>query len=411
MSFIRFITVLAWRNLWRSKRRTWITVSSVIFAVLLAVAMESMNQGGHEQIIRNMVQMSSGYMQYQDTLYFDERSLDNTLEFTENIQQDLESALPASAYYVPRLESFVLVASGSSARAAMITGVDFEKEQRMGRIGDKLLEGQLPHAESMDVLIPKGIARRFELGIGDTLVVFGQGFQGMQAAGKFAVSGIIEFPLTQLNDLMVYLPLKAAQWLFVADDRLTSVLLMAREESQLKSATEDLQAVAAKHGLSLIGWKEMNPDLISALEFDKASGQMMTMILYVVIAFGIFGTILTMTLEREKEFGTMLSLGMHRKKLALVSLLETLLICALGVFGGLLIGVPITYYFKFNPIPLGGDIAQTVEQFGMEALLTFSTNPGLYIRQAVVVFVIAFVVASYPLWRVFTLDILKTIRS
>lgn len=411
MNFLRFTIILAWRNLWRSRKRTLITVSSIFFAVFLAISLESMNVGSHEQIIANMVRLSSGYGQFQDSLYLKEKSLDNTIEFTEVFRSQLESELPSNVYFVPRLETFALVAAESTTRSAMITGVDFGKENQISRLTEKLVEGEIPDADSEDIVLPIGLANRFSVGVGDTVVVFGQGFQGMQAAGKFRVGGIVKFPLAQQNDLMVYLPIKAAQYLFVAENRLTGILLMADEEKYIEQILPDLQKIADQNGINYIPWKAINPDLISALEFDRASGKVMTLILYMVIAFGIFGTILTMTLEREREFGTMMSLGMRRGKLAILTLIETILMCLIGIVGGIVIGIPVTYYFKKNPIPLGGDIAATVEQFGMEAEIAFSTQPALYYQQAMVVFFIAFMVASYPIWRVFTLNILKAIRS
>lgn len=411
MNQLIFLATLAWRNLWRSKRRTVITFSSVGFAVFLAIAMESVNAGQHEQIVANMVRMSTGYLQFQDSSYWEERSMDNSFELRRSLTEKIDRTLGNGAYAVPRIESFALVAGTTNTRAALVTGVDFEKENRIIGIADKLVEGSIPNATAQMALVPVGIAEKLQLGVGDTVVVVGQGYQGLSAAGKYPISGLIKFPIPQQNDLMVYLPLVAAQELFAAEGRLTSLLLMAETEDQLVKKLPALEAMAREEGLKLMNWKSLSPDMVSALEFDKVSGRVMLMILYVVIGFGIFGTILTMTLEREKEFGSMLSLGMRRWKLAYVSLLETCMICTLGIACGVLMGYPLTYYFYANPIPLQGEMAKAMEEYGMEAIITFSIKPEVYIRQAEIVFVIAFLVASYPIWRIFTLNILKTIRS
>lgn len=119
---------LAWRNLWRSKRRTWITISSVLFAVLLALFLESMDRGSQEVMVQNVVRFSTGYAQLQDTLYFDESHIDNAMLCDDDCMEKLLEDFPNLAYTVPRLESVALAAGDEKTRVGFITGIHYESE-------------------------------------------------------------------------------------------------------------------------------------------------------------------------------------------------------------------------------------------------------------------------------------------
>ncbi len=158
-------------------------------------------------------------------------------------------------------------------------------------------------------------------------------------------------------------------------------------------------------------WEELQPELVQTIEFDQAGTLMFLLILYVIIGFGIFGTVLTMTLEREKEFGVLISVGMQRRKLAQVIFTETLIMNFLGVLFGLILSIPVLLYFYYNPIPLGEGMEDMMAEYGMEAVLRFSLDPQFFYQQAIIVFCISMAIVAYPVIRVFRLDVLKAARK
>ena len=146
----------------------------------------------------------------------------------------------------------------------------------------------------------------------------------------------------------------------------------------------------------LMKWDEMMPDLVQNIELDNASGIIMLMILYIVIAFGIFGTIMMMVSERLKEFGILVSIGMKKWRLILVTTIETIFVSFIGVIGGILGSLPLVYYFHNNPIPITGEAAKTFESLAIEPIFYFSNEPVIYSSQALVVLIIALATAIYP---------------
>jgi putative ABC transport system permease protein len=401
---------LAWRNIWRNRKRTIITMSSVLFAVLLALFARSINDGTQTRMIENMVRFNTGYVQVQYAEYFDEPSLDNTFEADENLINKIKNSNDKIKLLIPRLESFALAASAEKSKGALIQGIDLNAESQLNNLEEKLIEGSFFIPGEDAAVLSEDLAKFLQLKVNDTVVFIGQGFMGMSAAGKFLVKGIVKLPFQEMNSQMVYLSIESAQWLFAAENRLTSLLIMPENDKQVKSVIKSLQNMLDKD-LVAYSWRELMPELLRALEFDRVSDSILLLILYMVVGFGVFGTILTMTLERYREFGILLSIGTQRIQLAIISFLETLMISFSGVIAGLLLGYFILLYFYFNPIPLSGDLSDLTEQYGIEPMLYFSISPDVFISQAFVVFIITLLIAIYPVVQIFRLNILKAARS
>ena len=402
---------LSWRNLWRNKRRTWITIFSVVFAVFLAMFLESMDRGSQETMIKNVVQFSTGYIQLQDTLYQDEPFIDNTMHFDSQLEELLLQNHSGIDFLVPRLESFALAAGDDRSRVSLVFGIDPQKEHQFNQVKNRLRDGDFFTENEMEAVIGEGLAKSLELNVGDTLVLLGQEYHGVTAAGKLYIAGVVHHALPQMNVKIVYLKLEDAQWLFSAYERLSSLIISPQNPSRHTQLANELKNQDYLSDYNVYTWEELQPELVRTIEFDQAGTFIFLLILYVVIAFGIFGTILTMTLEREKEFGVLISVGMHRWKLSLVIFIETLIINFTGVLIGLVFSLPIMIYFHFNPISLGEDLGAIMEHYGMDAVLPFSLDPQIFTQQGTIVFFISMIIVLYPISRIISLNVLDAARK
>jgi ABC-type lipoprotein release transport system permease subunit len=187
-------------------------------------------------------------------------------------------------------------------------------------------------------------------------------------------------------------------------------VLMVEDHYALPAAMRSLK----KHiepPFMLMSWSELQPELVSMIEADKAGGVFMKAILYMIITFGIFGTILMMISERKRELGVMIAIGMQRIKLGNILFLETFFMGILGAIAGILGSIPLTYYFYLHPIPLTGDAAGTMIEMGIEPLMYFSMHPRVFYVQAITVFVITMVIALFPIYKSFTLKLTEALRA
>jgi ABC-type lipoprotein release transport system permease subunit len=401
--------LLAWRNLWRNKRRTLIAAASVFFAVLLALVMRSMQEGSYDYMIEASVSMYTGYIQIHKDEYWDKRSIDKSMELSDKIVKEI-SEIENVTLVTPRLESFSLISFGNATKVASIIGIDPEQENRMTRLKAKLIKGSYLTINSKGLLISEGLARLLKADVGDSVVIYGQGYHGVTAADRIPIEGIVKFTLPELNKSMVYLSLKYAQWLYSAPGRITTLSVMINHSDDLKDVYDKVDGMFDDK-YEVMTWSEMMPELVQSIEIDNVSGIIMLGILYVIIGFGIFGTVMMMTAERTREFGILISVGMKKWRLSLVSFLESVFLSFIGVAAGVIVTTPVLYYLNQNPILLTGELAEMILSFGLEPILPFRFAPNIFIDQFLTVLVIAMISSLYPVGFIKRLKPVEAIRK
>ena len=256
------------------------------------------------------------------------------------------------------------------------------------------------------------LSQYLQLGIGDTIVLISQGYHATTAAGKFEIKGIVKLPLPDIDNKIVYLPLDICQGLFNAEGNLTS-LALAVNENQDKSIARTVERISTlvSGDQKVMEWREMNEVMVSQMDADDKSGQIMLGILYLVIAFGIFGTVLMLTAERKREFGVLVAIGMQKKKLASIMTLEMLLIGLLGVLVGVAVASVFILYGVEHPLIFKGEMAKMFEEYGMEPKMAFWTIDSYYISQLVIVMVMVLLAIGYPLRKIFGMKVVNALRA
>jgi len=468
---------LAWRNIWRNKRRTLITAASIFFAVLIAIMMRSFQLGSYGNMIDNFVESYSGYIQVQHDDFWEKRSINNTIEFTDSLQQKISDTKNVKAVF-PRLESFALASSGNSTKGAIVMGIIPEKENEMTRAEDKIVkhrltklvidslknnenlppdlmkrmneredksftgkedlkihlgledyenadeylsiianysafDGEYLKAGENAVLVADKLAKYLNITVGDTLILISQGFHGVSASGLFPVKGIISLPNPELNRSFIYMPLSIAQEFYSAYNRITSLAINVNNNDykQIVTTKNAIQEKLDPQEFAVMDWKEMNPELVQQIESDNTSGKLMIGILYLIIAFGIFSTVLMMTAERQREFGVMIAVGMQKLKLAGIVVIELIFIGILGTVSGMLASIPGIIIGHNNPVRLSGELAESMESFGMEPVMPFALIDTYFFNQALVVMVIILVVIIYPVYSITKIKEIDALRA
>jgi len=392
------IAKLTWRNLWRNKRRTFITMASVTFAVFLAILMQSFQKGVFDNLVKNVVSFYYGYIQIHKNGYWDEQVLDNSFAYNDSLAKQLNLNTHIKEI-VPRIETFVLASIGTNTKGCMLVGTDALKENELTGLKNKIINGAYFNNNENVALVAEGLAKRLNISVNDTIVLLGQGYQGAMAAGKYKVKGIVHFGSPALNDGLVYLPLITAQSLLNAENMITSIALAIDDPENISLIQKEVIQITGKE-YEVMNWTELMPEIANHIKADGASFYVFTGILYLIIAFGIFGTILMMTAERRYEFGMLIAIGMKKIRLGLILLYETILITILGVISGILISLPFTIYFNQKPLRFTGEIADIYERFGFEALFPTALDNGIFITQSMIVLIIAFIIGLYPLWHI-----------
>ena len=345
---------LSWRNIWRNKKRTIIVASSVFFAVILSAVMRSAQLGSYSYMIDSSAKLFTGHLQIQGENYWDKRSLDESIIINQSTIDSI-AATPHVRQVTQRLEAFALVSHKSSTKVSQVIGVDPYNEDLMTGVKKKLVGGTYFNKDSRGLLIGSGLAKMLKATVGDSIVLYGQGYHGQIAAAISPIIGIIKLPFKAMDNAMVLLPLAYAQEVFSCPSRITSLPILVENIRFLDDAEQSLR-LFLKADQRMMTWDEMMPDLEQNIEVDNMSGVIMLAILYIVIAFGVFGTVMMMVSERAKEFAILISVGMKKRRLFLVLTIETFLVSFVGVVVGIVTSIPVILYLVNNPIHLGGEM-------------------------------------------------------
>jgi ABC-type lipoprotein release transport system permease subunit len=400
---------LAWRNIWRNKKRSIITILSVFIAVFLALIMRSMQLGMYKHMIDNVVGSYTGYIQIHSKGYWDERSIDNAIPIEDNFIEKIENVKGVKAI-LPRLENYGLLSIGDLTKAISINGIVLEKELEIQDIQSKIIEGTL-FKNPNDIVIGKGLASYFKVAVNDTLVFIGQGYHGMMASGKFKISGIIDLKNPTLNKMTVLLSLNDAQDLFSAPNLVTSLVIDKDANAHIHKVKKIIEQQIDTKDFEVLTWEEMMPELQQTILADSVGGLLMIAILYMILIFGIFGTVLMMTQERTYEFGVLIAIGMRKVKLQSLVFIETVILSLTGVLLGVLFAYPIMLWKHYEPFQFPGDQAKMMENFGFAAEVPFYIQADLPIAHALLIFCIALLVAIYPIYIIKKIKPIEAMRA
>ena len=400
---------LAWRNIWRNKRRTLITTASIFFGVFLATMMTSMQEGIYSKMIDNVVSFYSGYIQIHQKDYWDNKTLENTFVPNDSIQNLLTNNKFVTKF-APRLENFTLVSSGKNTKGAALIGIDPIKEDNITGRSKWVIQGEFLSTGDNGALIAINIAKNLNVSIGDTIILLSQGYQGVTAADLVPIKGILDFPSPQLDNLGLFVSLTKAQQFYSAQGRITSYVIMTDDYNNVTHAKHVLQNQIGSE-LKAQTWAEMDPTTKQLIEGDRAQGVIMKGILYLLIGFGVFGTVIMMIAERRKELGVLVAIGMKKGKMAAILMYETILIGIVGVLAGFAFSIPIIQFLVGNPIPITGEMGEAYELFGMEPAIYFDNALGIFMNQILIILLISFVVGIYPITKVIRLKVTKALRA
>lgn len=401
--------LIAWRNLWRNKKRTAIAVGSVTFAVLFACIMRSSQEGGYERMVDNLAGIYSGYLRLSAEGYSDSPSFEKSIQADEKMLNSISEVKHVTGVY-PRIESAILLSHDERTKGVFLMGIDTEAENKNDRLSGQMVGGNYFNNGSNGVMLGEGVSEYLKVTVGDSIIVFGQDRYGSTAAGIYPVLGIIKLASPYIDDRMVYMPLPLAQKLFDCGDHVTTIAVMVDEADAVPHIQAELKTVV-RSGTEVKTWNELFPDMEQAITLDRTIGIIMIGILYAVIGLGIFGTIVMMTLERTREFAMCIAVGMKRFQLGITSVYESIFICLLGVVTGFMIAFPILIYLHNNPIRFTGKDAEAYEKFNVEAIVPFSLDAGIFISQMLIIFVMSIVIAQYPLLKISRLNILNSLRG
>ena len=387
---------LAWRSLGRNPRRTGLTVAATAFSVILVVCMIGLSNGSHEQMIEDGVRMASGHLSLMAPEHLEERTLEQPLDWTPEISRTLDST-SGIAGFTPRLDSFALVSQAEATQGMLIRGTDPASEDDVSEIKKRVVEGRfLSGGGEREIVLGQSGAKKLDVAIGDEVLLYGIAYSLENAYELFTVVGLFRFPDSRLERSLAFVSLEDAQSFYVYPDKVTEVAILLEDSESAPTVESALAARLSGSDLRVHTWQEVVPELDQYVTLDKWGMYLILVMLVVVVGFGILNTVLMTVLERKREFGVLLALGLRPAQVFRIVYLESIFLATVGILIGLIIAIPIVLYFQAHPIPLEGSMAQAMLEFNMEPIITWKLRASNPIGSSLTMMGVAILAALYP---------------
>ena len=193
---------IAWRNVWRNKRRSFITIAAIFIAIFLSIFMRSLQLGMYDNMIKNVVGSFSGYVQLHSKGYWEDKNIDNSYEVSESVLNDIKR-IDGVSNIIKRLQTGVLSSNNKLSKFLYVTGIEQEDEKKLTDWSKRLIHGTLLNDNRSSIIVAKGVAKYYDAKVGDSIILIGQGYHGMQAVGIFPIQGIIDMKNPNLNTIPV----------------------------------------------------------------------------------------------------------------------------------------------------------------------------------------------------------------
>jgi putative ABC transport system permease protein len=404
--------LLALRNLFRNTRRTLLTLAAIGFGLSMMIFVVNLQHGSYQSMINTAVSSMAGHVVVQADGYQEEKEPTLLVQDASAVVAALASEYP-DAVVAPRIFTGGLLMSAHSSVGVALTGLDASAELQVQDLHEKVVEGEWLTDDDRQIVIGVDMAGTLDVEIGDKLVYMGQNGSDEVQSRLFRVRGLLRTGSAQFDGRLAFAHLGAAQEIMGGGDVANMVTLHLPNADDAFEAAPHLEALLARPELDVRHWKDALPELFAIIQVDRGSGDVMLAIIGLIVAFGVLNTMMMSVLERTREFGVMLSLGMKPRQIAWLVLLEGMVLGLLGAAAGLLLGLAFSWPVVHHGIDYGAMMGgETMESGGivMDLVVHGAWDPvrmALYFAGAVVFCICA---AIYPAWSISKLQPVVALR-
>ena len=402
---------LAWRNLWRQPRRTWLTTGAMVFSNILLVFLISLQFGMYGLMVDNGLKAFTGHMQVQAPGFLDDEKMRQTvpdiLPLADELRADLGTDRVAA-----RGQAYVLASSDDRSYGIAVFGVEPHYEAIVSSVPGLVTEGRfLDASDSAAIVVGSLLAKNLRVSIGDELTLLGSGVDGSFAAAVVDIVGIFDTGIADIDRTIAELPIAYFQDMFYLRGAGHRVVINAPtidDVAKLELRVETL--LEARDDVVLHDWDALQPGLRQAIQADLSSSFFMYGLLAILVAFSVLNTQLMSVLERTREFGIVMALGLKPGRLSRLVLIETALMGALGLILGGIAGAIVTHWFAVNGFAYPG-MEDMAAQFNLPARMYPQVSWQSVMAGPAVVFVFTMLAAVYPAVRLHWLEPVAAMRS
>ncbi len=394
---------LAWRNLWRRKRRTLITAFSIAFGVILAVTFTGAGDYYYTRMIDAGASMGMGHVTITDLDYNRAPSLKKRLRNVYELR-DIALSQKQVTDAMIRISGQAMLASANKSIGGMFIAIDPSLEsKRYNLFLRSIIKGSLfATANSPGIVVGVKLAEKLHLRIGKKVVYTTTDASGEIVSAIERVTGIFKTGVNEVDNSMVLLPIRRVQkTLGYKPDEASLIALILDDQRKTKITRDTLASLPSYKNVEVITWKQSQPDLAGMIEMDKSSNYISQLLIALLVAAGILNTMLMSVLERKHEFGVMMAVGMAPQSLFKLVMIESFWLAIVGLIIGIVITIPWYIYMTEVGIDLSGAYGDDMDFGGVliDPIMKIRLFKESIFAILSGLFILALSAGAYPAWR------------
>lgn len=398
---------LAWRNIWRNKRRSVIVLLSIIIGVITAIILDGLTNGMMQQMLFNQVNSGISHVQIHKKGFND---LKNVKSFIPNYRNAVDAVKndPLVKYYSTRVITFGLISSATNSSGVYINGISPSSEKHVTTIHNSVIMGKYLEGNGREILLGRELADKLNVKLGDKVVAMANSPDGSVVSELFRVTGIYETYSSGFDNINIYINIESAQRMLNIGDNIHEIAVITSEHSLADVLKQNIQNKLGSE-YEVLTYSDLLPLLVLSLDMYKQMTWIINLIVGLALIFGIINVMLMAVFERIKEFGILISVGLKSSKLFLIILTESFIIGVMGTVLGMLAGLGLQEILSGTGINLSV-FAESLKSYGVGAVIYPVTSIDNLVSLLVMIPFISALAAIYPAYKAVKLEPVYAIR-
>ncbi len=398
---------IAWRNIWRNKRRSLIVLSSVIVGVIAAILLDGLTMGMLNQMLSNQINSSISHIQVHKKGFNDNKTVQNYLPDYRKTEEAIRDN-PSIKYYSKRVITFGLLSSASNSSGVYINGIIPEEEQNVTYIKRSITEGSYIKGDGREIVIGKNLAEKLDVDLGDKVVAMSNTPDGSIGSDVFRITGIYETFSSEFDRTYIYIPLARAQQMLDIGDNIHEIAIIVDDYDRVTSVKEEI-ARRLSADYEVLSYIDLLPLLVISLDMYRQMTWVINLIVGLALIFGIINVMLMAVFERIREFGVLISMGMKSSKLFMMIVTESFVIGMMGTGLGIALGLTIQAPLARVGVNLSM-FAESLKSYGVGAVIYPAASLDNLMSLLVMIPFISVIAALYPAYKAVKLEPVSAIR-
>lgn len=405
---MKTIFKIAWRNVWRNKLRSGMVITSIALGIWSGLFVMSIVIGLNSQRMNGAIKYSLSHTQIHNPKFLDDYNKKYSIENPIEIFHYIENNEKVKAYSARSIVSG-MASTARGSEAILINGIDTEQEKQVTAISESLVEGTyLNKFKKNPVLIGKHLADKLGLKVKSKIIINFQDKENNVISSSFRVEGIYKSNSDMLDALTVFVRKADIDKLAGLKGAIHEIALVYKDIQDIEKENLKLKEFSGTNQVQ--SWAEISPELGFANEFMSLFVYIFMGIILLALAFGVINTMLMAVLERKRELGMLMSVGMNKKKLFYMIMYETLFLSLIAAPIGIILSIITINYFGNHGIDLTM-FAEGLGSLGIGSFIYTSLTFDLYINIIILTIAIAFGSSIFPALRALKLNPAESVRA